>query len=175
MLALVMGGSASGKSAWAEGLAVSLGERRLYIATMQPFDGECRRRIARHRDMRREKRFETLEVYTGLKNVKLEQPADVVLLECLSNLLANEMYGPEGCGEGFPDRILEGIFRLAEQTPHLVIVSNEVFSDGDSYSEETLEYMAALGYLNRRIAARADLAAELAAGLPVLHKGGNLL
>lgn len=175
MLALVMGGSASGKSAWAEELAVSLGERRLYIATMQPFDEECRRRISRHREMRREKQFETLEVYTGLRDVWLEQKADVVLLECLSNLLANEMYGPEGCGEGFPDRILEGIFRLKGQVPHLVVVSNEVFSDGDCYSEEPLRYMEALGYLNRRIAARADLAAELAAGLPILHKGGNLL
>ena len=57
MLALVIGGSGSGKSAWAENLAASLGEQRLYIATMQPFDEECSRRIARHIEMRREKNF----------------------------------------------------------------------------------------------------------------------
>ncbi len=175
MLALVIGGSGSGKSAWAENLAASLGEQRLYIATMQPFDEECRRRIARHREMRREKNFETLEVYTGLQTVKIDCKPDVILLECLSNLLANEMYQPKGAGEDLTGRILEGIFSLAEQVPNLIVVSNDVFSDGDCYSKETLSYMNTLGLLNRRIAKRADLAVELVAGLPVFHKGRDIL
>lgn len=53
MMTLVVGGSASGKSAWAEELAVrSPGRPRIYIATMEPFDEECLRRIDRHRQIR---------------------------------------------------------------------------------------------------------------------------
>ena len=54
-----------------------------------PFDEESHKRIQRHQKMRAGKGFETVECYTGLKNVKL--PAGcVVLLECMSNLVANE-------------------------------------------------------------------------------------
>ena len=65
MLILVTGGSGSGKSAFAESVVMGLKTRpNLYIATMYPFDEECHRRIARHRLMRRDKGFETLECYT---------------------------------------------------------------------------------------------------------------
>ena len=91
MLTLVTGGSGSGKSAFAEDRVLSFGDaQRIYIATMHPFDEESHKRIERHQKMRAGKGFETVECYTGLKNVKL--PAGcVVLLECMSNLVANEM------------------------------------------------------------------------------------
>ena len=82
MLTLVTGGSGSGKSAFAEDRVLSFGDaQRIYIATMHPFDEESHKRIERHQKMRAGKCFETVECYTGLKNVKL--PAGcVVLLEC---------------------------------------------------------------------------------------------
>ena len=55
MLTLVIGGSASGKSAFAERLAVQSGLPRFYVATMRVWDTESERRVARHRDMRRER------------------------------------------------------------------------------------------------------------------------
>ena len=62
MVTLVIGGAASGKSEFAEGLVLNAGNLpRYYIATMQPFDQECRARICRHREMRAKKRFETVE------------------------------------------------------------------------------------------------------------------
>ena len=48
-------------------------------------------RILRHRQMRAGKGFETVERYTDLKGLKLD-PDSVVLLECMSNLTANEMF-----------------------------------------------------------------------------------
>ena len=96
MLTLVTGGSGSGKSAFAEDRVLSFGDaQRIYIATMHPFDEESHKRIERHQKMRAGKCFETVECYTGLKNVKL--PAGcVVLLECMSNLVANEMFEEQG-------------------------------------------------------------------------------
>mgnify|MGYP002240818348 CR=1 FL=1 len=61
MLTLVIGGAASGKSAYAEHLAVQSGGPRYYLATMQVWDAECAARVAKHRAMRAQKQFATVE------------------------------------------------------------------------------------------------------------------
>lgn len=105
MLTLVSGGSASGKSEFAESLVVNSGcENRWYLATMLPYDEECHRRIARHRQMRAKKGFETLEVPYALQQLELTEPmqSGCALLECMSNLVANELFCPQGSGEPRP-------------------------------------------------------------------------
>ena len=170
MFILVTGGSGSGKSAYAEKEVVRLGEgRRLYLATMMSFDEESKKRIARHRRMRADKHFETLECYTGLKNVNV--PADsIVLLECMSNLTANEMFSPEGAGQHTVEEILLGIRHLKEQARHLVVVTNEIFSDGYPYDSETERYQKYLGRINQEMGTMADRVAEVVCGIPLLHK-----
>ena len=102
MIHLVTGGSGSGKSAYAEQCILDFGgTRRVYIATMQPFGAEGQARIARHRKMRAAKKFSTIECYTNLKEVELEPGSDV-LLECMSNLTANEIFDPSGARERAP-------------------------------------------------------------------------
>ena len=115
MLTLIVGGSASGKSAFAENYAMEAGENRIYIATMQPMDNECLARIEKHRGMRAQKNFQTVECYTGLKQVRVPKDS-VVLLECMSNLTANEIYAPEGVGEDrCSEEILAGVKALENQ------------------------------------------------------------
>lgn len=167
MLTLVIGGAASGKSEYAENHTLTLPGERLYIATMQPFDDECRARIKKHRAMRRDKGFETLECYTGLADAEVPQGVNA-LLECMSNLVANERYSPEGGGI---DAVLRGIDALCEKCGNLTIVTNEVFSGGADYEGDTLEYMKELAAVNRYIAARADKVVELCAGMPNVLKG----
>ena len=70
MLHLITGGSGSGKSAYAEKQVLAAGEgRRIYIATMIPYGEEGRQRVERHRKLRQEKQFETLECYTDLRRL----------------------------------------------------------------------------------------------------------
>ena len=78
MLILVVGGAASGKSAFAESLACQGALPRVYIATMQAMDEECEIRIARHREMRAGKGFSTLECPLGLADADI--PAKTALL-----------------------------------------------------------------------------------------------
>lgn len=171
MMTLVIGGSASGKSEYAEGLVLrSSASPRIYIATMQPFDEESRLRIRRHRLMRAEKQFETLECYTGLATVTVPK-GSVVLLECMSNLCANEMYSPDGSGDQAIEAILSGVAHLKEQCEDLIIVSNEVFSGGSHYEGDTLRYLELLGSVNCRLAALAERVCEVVCGVPVYHKG----
>lgn len=171
MLILVTGGSGSGKSEFAENLVLRLNKKpRLYIATMYPFDEECRQRIARHRRMRAEKQFGTLECYTGLKDCDVSGYG-TVLLECMSNLTANEMYQECGAGEHCVQAVLEGVRRVSGRCEHLVIVSNEIFSDGMDYDEETKRYQRYLGTINQEIAKLSDLVVEVVYSIPVVHKG----
>ena len=171
MLILVTGGSGSGKSAFAESVVMGLKTRpNLYIATMYPFDEECHRRIARHRLMRRDKGFETLECYTGLKDAKIPSSGRT-LLECMSNLLANEQFELGGTDEEILDRIQQGIQNLKEQTEDLIIVTNEIFSDGCRYDAETVRYIRLLGNLNIRMAEEADAVTEVVYGISIRRKG----
>lgn len=191
MLYLVTGGSGSGKSVYAEQTAVNLyadrksGGKLYYVATMYPYeDAETKQRIEKHRSMRRGRGFETIECYTELaaleKNVTCR---DVLLLECMSNLLANEMFlaagglraeGKSGVEtaslhERTEERILAPIMRMAQSGGCVVVVTNEIFSDGRAgqYDSDTGRYIELLGYINRRLAEPADCCVEVVCGIPV--------
>ena len=169
-MTVVTGGSGSGKSVFAEDKIVSFGPaKRIYIATMHPYDEESHKRVARHQKMRAGKGFETVECYTGLKNLDFPENA-VVLLECMSNLVANEMYDPSGAGENAEESILAGIRKLQKVSDDLVVVTNEVFSDSMTDNPEMEEYLKLLGKLNLRMGERADLVTEVVYGIPVERK-----
>ena len=171
MLTLVVGGAASGKSAYAERLVLQTALPRYYLATMQIWDAECAARVEKHRRMRAEKQFETLECPLHLGTVRL--PArGTALLEDLGNLTANELYDPAGADEAAASAILDGLDRLAAQCEHLVVVSNEVFSGGADYAGDTDRYLKALAQVNNALAARADAVVRVVCGIPVYYKGG---
>ena len=167
MLTLVIGGSGSGKSVYAERLAASFPGKKVYLATMEPFDDECRARIRRHRDQRKTIGFETVECYTNLAGADIPAGA-CVLLEDLSNLLANEMFSPEGGGIG---QVRRGLAAVEAACGHLIVVTNEVFSGGADHAGGTADWLAELAWLNRTFAAEADAVAEVVCGLPNLLKG----
>ena len=171
MLELVTGGSGSGKSAYAESRICEYNRQApkplFYIATMFPYGEETEKKIERHRILRKGKGFETLEWYTGLKQHLEEgslKGADV-LLECMSNLVANEMYMESGAGCHADQAILEGIQELNQQCANLVIVTNEVFSESVPDSPEMKEYKRILGRINREIATMADQVTEVIYGI----------
>lgn len=170
MLILVTGGSGSGKSAFAEDRVLSLGEaKRIYIATMHPFDQESFKRIERHRKMRAGKGFDTIECYTGLKDVPISGDS-VVLLECMSNLTANEMFEENGAHQNTVEEILAGVQKLKERVRHVVIVTNEIFSDAAFFEGDMDTYLKDLGKINQETAQMADEVVEVVYGIPVYHK-----
>ena len=170
MLVVVTGGSGSGKSAFAEDRILSFGEsRRIYIATMQAFDEESHRRIRRHRRMRSGKGFETIERYTELDELILPKNC-VVLLECMSNLVANEMFEEQGAHDRTVSEVTKGIENLLEQAAHVVIVTNEIFSDAVVFDGDMDSYLEYLGKINQAAAQRADEVVEVVYGIPVFHK-----
>jgi adenosylcobinamide kinase/adenosylcobinamide-phosphate guanylyltransferase len=173
MVTIIIGGSGSGKSEYAEDLIVRYGKEckggLIYIATMQPYDKETELRIQKHQMMRQNKNFSTLECYTGLDQVKLAGHS-AVLLECMSNLVANEMFSDKGAKEITREAVLQGVEKLIRQADHLVVVTNNVFEAGSDYDSGTLEYLSVLGEINNRLCSQADQVIEVIHGIPVFIK-----
>ena len=168
MIALFTGGSGSGKSEMAESYACRLASNTkplYYFATMRVWGEEGRARVEKHRRQREGKGFATVECPSRLP---LGVAGGVILLECLSNRLANAMFG-----DGEPDPvelILSELSALAEKND-LVVVTNEIFSDGAKYDAKTAQYIGNLGLLNQKLARRAQLFVESVYSIPVVHKG----
>ena len=204
MITLVTGGSGSGKSEYAEGLILdSPCSRRFYVATMIAYGKEGRDKVDRHRMLRRGKGFITIEKPRNVGEVMVgeyetglspsSRTGRALLLECVSNLAANEMFKEKGTGkeegtqkegtgkteageqQGGPiqrlsHKIAEDIISLAGQVRDMVIVTNEVDRDGICYGPETMEYIRLMGCLNQKLASAADRVVEVVHGIPVLWK-----
>lgn len=207
MMYLIIGGSGSGKSAYAEELLFSLPDagKKYYIATMQVCDEESRRRVQKHRKQREGKRFYTIEqpVHVSGALTQMDAGKKSAMLECVSNLVANEMFAKDiyaedmyaddphvedmhaddcdvketglkkskNCSaEVVADKIVDDIMKLHQPLQQLVIVSNNVFEDGVSYDEMTMEYIKTMGIVNQKLAAVADVVTEVVVGIPVMAK-----
>ena len=133
---------------------------------MMCFDEESRKRVARHRQMRKDKQFETLECYTDLEHAAIPY-GSTVLLECMSNLTANEIFSPDGAKDQAYEAVCRGLLHLKEQAGHVCVVTNEIFSDGISYDMETQNYQRVLGKLNAFLAEISDACYEVVYGIPL--------
>ena len=179
-MTLIIGGSGSGKSAYAENYMNSISEdrKKYYIATMQIYDEEGKRKVERHRMLRGGKGFSTIEqpVDIGKAAEKMEAEDRTALLECVSNLTANEMFSGEvpGTEEAITEKIVGGIAVLNRELTHLVIVSNNVFEDGNVYDKTTMAYIRAMGRINQKLAEMADEVVEVVVGIPIVIKAKSV-
>lgn len=177
-LVLVLGGARSGKSAFAERLArVAGGDDVLYVATATITDDEMAARVARHR-ADRPAAWETAELPLRAGEV-LRERADlppVILLDCLTLLLSTPaLTNPdlsEAAIEAHAAAEVDGLLWFLEAYPGtLIVVSNEVGMGLHPNSALGRIYRDALGRANQRLAARADTAYLLVAGIPLdLHR-----
>ena len=164
------GEEADRDAAFAESLCLQSPLPRTYLATMQVWDAECAARVARHRAMRAQKQFDTVECPLHLDRLILPRRG-TVLLEDLGNLTANELYAPDGAGEKTADAVVNGLAKLAAQCDNLIVVSNEVFRGGADYADDTDRYLLALAQINNATATRADAVVRVVCGIPVYYKG----
>lgn len=171
-LILVIGGSGSGKSEYAEQLALALHEKKggrlLYLATMHSTDEECDRKIDIHKKRREDTDFITIEKQVSIGEIEV-RPGDVILLECISNLLANEVFSKEGHGPDSEAVILADLAKL-HAVCDMVIVSNEISMDGVNYDPFTMDYIRMITGINTKTAAMADRVYEVVAGIPISVK-----
>lgn len=165
MLILVSGSNGSGKSLFAEDLVSQTQGARFYIATMVPQTEENHNRIEKHRCQRKALDFTTLEIPTQIGDAPVTADS-VVLLEDVSNLLANTVFGSGGNGED----VFAEICGLAERCSLLIAVTIADLH-AEAYEGETAAYITSLEALNKRLFDASDAAVEMKNGVACWEKG----
>lgn len=166
-LILILGGASSGKSAFAERLVTETGAPRVYLATAQAFDDEMRSKISDHQTMRGAG-WRTLETPLDPADALAKVTGDeVVLLDCATMWLSNHLLAESD----IPSQTQSLLSALANCAGRVVVVSNEVGLDVVPENTLARRFRDAQGKLNQQIAAQADLAVLVVAGLPMVLKG----
>lgn len=164
----VLGGARSGKSAFAERLALATGLDRVYIATGQAFDTEMEARIDAHRQSRGDG-WRTVEAPCALAHaISAEARTDrVLLVDCLTLWLSNLMLADSDTSSA----MTELGCALANADGTIILVSNEVGLSIVPDNALARTFRDRSGRMNQTIAALADEAFFVAAGLPLKLKG----
>ena len=164
---LVLGGAASGKSAFAERLVLQGDYRPVYIATAQIFDDEMAEKVARHRTVRGDK-WLTIEEPLALAQVlAAREPGEAVLIDCATLWLTNVILAERDLAEE-----MAGLLAALRDCPvPVVIVSNEVGQGIVPDNALSRRFRNAQGTLNQAVAAEAELVVAVMAGLPMVLNG----
>lgn len=168
----VIGGARSGKSAFAQGLALKAQGPRVYLATAEPLDAEMAERIAVHRLSRGDGWItieEPLDPASRIIELKMELGSGVVLIDCITLWITNLL------GAGRSDsQILNAVDGLVRACGHtaarVVMVSNEVGNGIVPENALARRFRDIAGAANQRLAAASDAAYLLAAGIPLRLK-----
>lgn len=169
---LVSGGSKNGKSYYAQKAAGEMSEQLgaplYYIATMIPRDDEDAARIARHVDERKGWGFTTLEQGTCITRLLHRDDVEksgVFLLDSVTALLSNEMFGADGSiDEEAGARVASELEEFAAETGNTVFVSDNIYSDAETYGELTELYRRSLAGADRALASCCDVVMEISFG-----------
>lgn len=175
---LISGGAKNGKSYFAQRQAKQMADEQgvplYYIATMIPHDEEDRARIRRHIKERAGWGFATLECGRKLPGLLDEggeahtppDPRGAFLLDSVTALLSNEMFGEDGSFDaGAAERVARDCTAFAKATGNTVFVSDYIYGDAQRYDDMTEEYRRGLAYIDRQLAKVCDRVIEVSAGV----------
>lgn len=159
---LVTGGAASGKSAFAESIALERSDVPSYVATARAGDAEMQGRIARHA-ARRGSGWRVVEEPGDVAGRLPSLGAEAILLDCATIWLANRL--AEGLDPARETaRLVDG---LAAAACPAVVVSNELGWGIVPADPETRAFRQAHGEMNQALAAAAERVVLVTAGLPL--------
>lgn len=163
----VLGGASSGKSEWAEKLVESADSSIVYLATGQIFDAEVKARVEIHKN-RRSSCWQTIEAPFELAAELDQLTADqTVLIDCATMWLSNHLLAEYDLAEA-QESLLAGLRSCAARW---VMVSNEVGHGIVPENALARQFRVAQGRLNIALAAEAEVAVQVIAGLPQVLKG----
>ncbi|MBW7921530.1 MAG: bifunctional adenosylcobinamide kinase/adenosylcobinamide-phosphate guanylyltransferase [Rubellimicrobium sp.] len=167
-LTLVLGGAASGKSAFAEGLLLGSGFAPVYVATAEARDAEMTARITRHRAARAGRGWRNIEAPRDLPGALAGVAAgEAVLVDCATLWLTNLLLADADL-----DAAEVALWPALATVPGpVVVVSNEVGAGIVPENALARRFRDVQGGFNRRLAARAGLVVAVMAGLPLALKG----
>lgn len=164
---LITGGARSGKSSYAEKLALSLSPNPVYMATARIWDEEFRQRVIRHQEARGPE-------WTNLEEEKELSRHDVsgrvVLIDCVTLWCTNFFFDLQGHVDSSLKAVKEEFNRFTAQDATFIFVTNEIGLGGTSENELQRKFTDLQGWMNQYIAAQADEVMMMVCGIPLKIK-----
>ena len=167
-IVLITGGARSGKSAYAEQMAMALSEAPVYLATARIWDEEFRERVRRHQE-RRGLQWTNIEEEKYLSRHPVA--GRVVLVDCLTLWCTNFFFDLESQVDAALTAAREEFDRFTAQDATFLFVTNEIGMGGTSDNEIQRKFTDLQGWMNQYAAARADEVVLMVSGIPVKIKG----
>lgn len=166
-ITLVTGGQRSGKSSYAEKMALSLSATPSYIATSRVWDEEHRKRIEIHKANRGEE-WKNIEEEKYLCNLNLDN--QVVLIDCVTLWATNFFFDLNSNVEESLKALKTEFDKFTSQNAHFIFVTNEIGMGEMSQSEIQRKFADLQGWLNQYIASKADEVCLMISGIAVKIK-----
>lgn len=173
MIELVLGGTRSGKSRYAEQQAIQSNKKVIYIATAEARDAEMKVRIDLHQQAR-PKHWETVEEPIQLAMVieQYDQQNTCLLVDCLTLWLSNILFDKTGgiqlsVFKNQTDALFNALSNFSGQ---IILVSNELGLGVIAMDKMTRRFVDEAGLLHQKVAALSDRVVLVTAGLPQILK-----
>ena len=165
---LITGGSRSGKSSYAEQLALSLSDAPVYLATARIWDDEFRERVRRHQE-RRGPQWTNLEEEKYLSRHDLT--GRVVVVDCLTLWCTNFFFDSQSDVNASLAALKAEFDRFTAQEATFLFVTNEIGMGGTSDNALQRRFTDLQGWMNQYVASQADEVLLMVSGIPVKIKG----
>ncbi|MDO5977676.1 bifunctional adenosylcobinamide kinase/adenosylcobinamide-phosphate guanylyltransferase [Flavivirga spongiicola] len=167
MIFYITGGERSGKSRYAQDLALSLSKTPKYIATSRVWDDDHRKRIDRH-IADRDERWTSVEEEKVLS--KMINPKDVVVIDCVTLWLTNFFVDTKNDIEKSLELAKSEFEKLLDIDATIIIISNEIGMGVHAQTEIGRKFTELQGWMNQHIAKHANKATMMVSGIPLTLK-----
>ena len=164
---LITGGQRSGKSSYAQKLALSLNENPVFLATSAVWDEEHRQRIERHKRDRGAE-WTNIEELKDLQKINVNHR--VVVIDCVTLWSTNFFHESNGDLEYSLAAITERFDAFIKQDAVFIFVTNELGSGGTSENDLQRRFTDLLGWVNQYIASQSDEVVLMVSGIAIKIK-----
>jgi adenosylcobinamide kinase/adenosylcobinamide-phosphate guanylyltransferase len=167
MIIFITGGARSGKSSYAQNLALSLSPHPVYVATAKNWGGDFDDRIKRHQTDRG-KEWTSFEVEKEVSKADIENK--VCVIDCVTLWLTNFFIEYKNDIDKSLADFKNEIDALNKMQGTFIIVSNEIGMGVHAETEIGRKFTDLQGWANQYTAAKADKVVLMISGIPVTIK-----
>ena len=164
---LITGGARSGKSSYAEKMALSLTANPVYLATARVWDEEFRERVNRHQE-RRGPEWTNIEEEKELSRHDLT--GRIVLIDCITMWCNNFFFDLNDDVDATLSAMKEEFLKFTKQDATFIFVTNEIGMGGTSTNDIQRRFTDLQGWMNQFVASQADEVILMISGIPVKIK-----
>jgi adenosylcobinamide kinase/adenosylcobinamide-phosphate guanylyltransferase len=167
MIIYLSGGARSGKSRFAQEMALKLSPNPVYVATAKIWDEDFKQRVKRHQQERGPE-WTNFEAYRDIYKLPIENR--IVVIDCVTLWLTNYWMEYNMDIEKVLEEFKNEIDRMAELAGTFIIISNEIGMGVHADTEVGRKFTDLQGWANQYVAAKADEAIFMVSGLPLYLK-----